>query len=304
MPCKSLRKAAASSPCSARCRARCTETPPNLSSSPCSSPSTRGLPEAARAPARSQTKPARSSGDRQQPAPCNHLIAAPNLSDARDVRLSPAHLAASRPRLSRRATPTSLVPPTPSGSPPPCVRGTPRPLPPPPRRPAQPRFFFRRSPRLLSPRTISRRLPALAPPLSPGGGLTVNSRKVSPRAETEPGFSFGGRARRTRPWSVFGGSGHRGEIFVSFFGFFGYFKPADTCFGSRQSGEAPAVRFSGVHSVSEGSRSTPVVLYESVTRAPLSPPQTRGLRSTRSITDERAEPLTSDPEVFSPSRAR
>lgn len=91
---------------------------------------------------------------------------------------------------------------------------------------------------------------------------------------------------------------------MSFFGFFGYFKPADTCFGSRQSGEAPAVRFSEVHSVSEGSRSTPVVLYESVTRVPLSPLQTRGLRSTRSITDERAEPLTSDPEVFSPSRAR
>ncbi|KAK7806988.1 hypothetical protein U0070_015034, partial [Myodes glareolus] len=244
LPCKSLRKAAASSPCSARCRARCTETPPNLSSSPCSSPSTRGLPEAARAPARSQAKPARSSGDRQQPAPCSHLIAAPNPSDARD-----------------------------------SIRETPRPLPPPLRRPAQPPLFFRRSPRPISPR----RLPALAPPLSPGGGLTVNSRKVSPPAETEPGFSFGDRARRTRPWSVFGGSGHRGGIFPTL------------ASGLGKAAEHPQSA-SRVHSVSEGSRSTPVVLYESVTRAPLSPPQTRGLRSTWSITDERAEPLTSDPE--------
>lgn len=94
------------------------------------------------------------------------------------------------------------------------VRGTPRPFSLLPRRPSQPRLSFRRSPRPTSPRTISRRFPALAPPLSPGGGLTVNSRKVSPPAETEPGFLFGGRVQRIRPWSVFGGSGpERGEKF-------------------------------------------------------------------------------------------
>lgn len=82
--------------------------------------------------------------------------------------------------------------------------------------------------------TASPLLPAIAPPhlaanilevssgarSAPlaGGGLTVNSREVSPPAETEPGFPFGGRARRTRPWSVFGGSGpDRGEKFSCFF---------------------------------------------------------------------------------------
>ncbi|CAO2613245.1 hypothetical protein LEMLEM_LOCUS15990 [Lemmus lemmus] len=108
------------------------------------------------------------------------------------------------------------------------VRGTPRPFPPPPRRPAQPRLSFRRSPRPTSPRTISRRLPALAPPLSPGGGLTRPRR-----------FPFHARLplRKRLESPSLTGSDSRAALYVEHY-------------------------------------------------------------------DERDEPLTSDPEVFSPSRAR
>lgn len=53
------------------------------------------------------------------------------------------------------------------------------------------------------------------------------------------------------------------------------------------------------------SAKVPVLRPSSFTKASREPLAHRfRLRSTWSITDERAEPLTSDPEVFSPSRAR
>ncbi|KAJ8780462.1 hypothetical protein J1605_011726 [Eschrichtius robustus] len=86
LPCKALWKATGSRRCIASSRARRTETPPNLSSSPRSSPAPEGAsrvqprpPEAPRGPAKSTALRARAITARQQPPLGSCGISAPAL---------------------------------------------------------------------------------------------------------------------------------------------------------------------------------------------------------------------------------
>lgn len=151
LPCKSLRKAAASSRCRVRCRDKCTEMPPNLSSSPCSSPPqepviSRPL-EAVRRLARSPTPPTSSKAENNHRALLAHHIVAPCLSDA---RLLPVRTFPPRPH---RLTWPCLTPP--------------RPFPPHSRDPVQPHLFPAIAPPYLVANNL-RGLPELAPPLFAG----------------------------------------------------------------------------------------------------------------------------------------
>lgn len=211
--------------CSARCRSRCTETPPNLSSSPCSSPAqepgSRDPPEAVRRPTRSPAL-IRCSTLKKLPELLNHHIVALRLSDTRWVPVSPAHSATPRPRPgAASALLLELAPPLPV--PPLSPRTTSsgdHPAPP------------------ISWESLSAFSGARPAPFGPvgarfllGGGLAVNSRKVTPPGKIELGFPRWQRGLSVAVGSIPHGSGREGRNFPFYWFFFSTLRQLTSAFG-------------------------------------------------------------------------